>query len=119
MAVNFSKLVYEPNYDMFARPITITPLASQPGGAAYSNRGIFDTRALDVLAEDGSIFSDQQTILDILEVEFSVLPQQRDQVDIPAVEDIPAEGLFEVVDASSNGGGETTLVIRKVVTAKP
>ena len=121
MAVNFSTLVYLPNYDMFARPITVTPLSSQPGMPAYTARGIYDTRAIDVPAEDGSSISDQQTILDLREVEFTVLPEQLDRITIPEDADAGMIGVgdYEVVDASSNGGGETTLVIRKFVTAKP
>ena len=120
MAVNFSTLVYLPNYDMFARPINVTPLASQPGAPAYGARGIYDTRPIDVQAEDGSIISDQQTILDVRDAEFSFVPEQLDRIHIPFDPDGgPDLGTFEVVDTESNGGGETTLVIRKVVTAKP
>ena len=120
MAVNFSELVYLPNQDMFSRPITITPLASQPGAPAYVTRGIYGTRAIDVSAQDGSIFSDQQTIIDIRDAEFAVVPEQLDRVLIPADTDAGAAlGEFEVVDTESNGGGETTLVIRKVRTARP
>ena len=120
MAVGFSTLVYLPNYDMFARPVTFTPVVSQPGSPAYAARGIYDTRALDVAAEDGSVFSDQQTILDIREAEFTVLPTQLDIVNIPADTNAgPALGDFEITDSSSNGGGETTLVIRKIKTPKP
>lgn len=117
MALNYSTLVYLPNFDMFARPVIITPVASMPGQPAYTTRGIFSTQALDVQAADGSILSDQQTILDIREIEFSVLPITLDLVEVPDVDDIPGEGLFEVRDASTNGGGETTLVLRKVRTA--
>jgi hypothetical protein len=120
MAINFSTLVYLPNFDTFARPITVTPLASQPGAPAYSNRGIYDTRPMDVMAQDGSIVSDQQTILDVRDAEFSVVPEQLDQITIPADTDAgPALGTFEVTDTEANGGGETTLILRKVVTAKP
>jgi hypothetical protein len=120
MAVNFSTLVYLPNYDLFARPVTVTPLASQAGLPAYSARGIYDTRPIDVQAEDGSIISDQQTILDVREDEFTVIPHQLDRIQIPADPDGgPDLGEFEVTDAQTNGGGETTLVIRKIVAAKP
>jgi hypothetical protein len=120
MAVNFSTLVYLPNYDMFARSITVTPLASQPGAPAYTNRGIYDTRPVDVSGMDGSIISDQQTILDVRDEEFVVVPAQLDRIVIPADADGgPALGEFEVVDTEANGGGETTLVIRKIVTAQP
>lgn len=115
MAVNFSTLVYAPNFDVFSIPITITPV----GGAAYSARGILGTRAVDVLALDGSIFSDQQTILDILETEFAVLPKQGDIVSIPFDCNGAPQGDWEIKDSSSNGGGETTLIIRRVQPAKP
>jgi len=120
MAVNFSTLVYLPNFDMFARPITVTPLASQPGAPAYTNRGIYDTRAVDVAGMDGSIVSDQQTILDVRDDEFLVVPEQLDRILIPDDPDGgPSPGEFEVVDTESNGGGETTLIIRKIMASRP
>jgi hypothetical protein len=121
MAVDFSTLVYLPNFDMFARPITVVPLASQPGMPAYTARGIYDTRPIDVQAEDGSIVSDQQTILDVRDVEFGMVPEQLDQISIPydAASNSPDLGTFEVTNTESNGGGETTLVIRKVMTSRP
>jgi hypothetical protein len=121
MAVDFSTLVYLPNFDMFARPITVTPLASQPGLPAYTARGIYDTRPIDVQAEDGSIVSDQQTILDVLDVEFAVVPEQLDQIVIPDDPGggVPGLGSFEVTHTESNGGGETTLVIRKLMASRP
>jgi hypothetical protein len=121
MAVNFSTLVYLPNFDMFARSINITPLASQPGVPAYTTRGIYGTRPIDVQAEDGSIISDQQTILDIREEEFAVIPDQLDRINIPPDPDAGTIGVgdYEVTNVETNGGGETTLVIRKIVTARP
>ncbi|MBT1509412.1 hypothetical protein KIP88_02760 [Bradyrhizobium sp. SRL28] len=121
MAVNFSTLVYLPNFDMFARPVTITPLASQPGMPAYGARGIYDTRPVDVAGMDGSIISDQQTILDVRDDEFTVVPEQLDRINIPPDADAGNIGVgdYEVVDTEANGGGETTLVIRKIVTARP
>jgi hypothetical protein len=114
MAIDHSTLVYLPAYDAFARPVTFTGSA-QPSGA----RGIYDTVPIDVAAEDGSIFSDQRTVLDIREAEFTVLPKQGDTVDIPAVGSIVAAGSFMVVESDSNGGGEMTLTLRRLVTAKP
>lgn len=119
MAINFHTLVYQPVFDTFARPVIFTPIASQPLAIAYTARGIYDTRPVDVLAQDGAVLSDQQSILDILEEEFGVLPVQLDRVSIPAVDDIPAVGDFEIMDADSNGGGETTLTLRRLVVAAP
>src|SRR6516164_1659055 len=119
MAVNFSGQVYSPNFDYWARPITIVPFASQPGVLPYDARGIFDTAGLDVVALDGSIISEQRTILDILDAEFSIPPIQHDQVMVPAAAGLPDAGSFEVTDAIRNGGGETTLHLQKLVPARP
>jgi len=119
MGVNFATLLYEPQFDMFAVSVVFNPLVSQPGQPTYNGRGIFDTTELDVVALDGSIVSDQKTILDILEKEFTVLPLQGDHVNIPADCNGVPKGDYEIISASTNGGGETTLTLRELVTAKP
>jgi hypothetical protein len=117
MGIDFSTLVYLPNYDFFARPVTFFPVVSQVGAAAYSNRGIYGTRDIDVAAEDGAILQDHQTILDIRESEYGVLPTQGDYVNIPADGNNPSLGDFEVVNVWHDGQGETTLQLRQVVEA--
>ena len=119
MAINFSRQVYNPIFAVFARPVTFTPLASQPDQPAYIGRGIYSTQPIDVLAEDTSIFSDTRTILDIIEVEFSVVPVQKDTLLIDAYADLPAIGSFEVIEVKSNGGGETSLSLRRLMETKP
>lgn len=119
MPVNFSDRVYLPCFDTFARMVTFSPLVSQAGQPAYAGRGIFDTVSIDVVALDGSIISEQRTILDIRDVEFGILPAQGDQVAIPADGGLPDAGNWEVIDTSRNGGGETTLMLRRMMTAKP
>jgi len=115
MAINFPEVVYEPCYQVFARDVTFMPLI----GDAFLGRGIFNTVPLDVLSEDGAILSDQKTILDILETEFATLPVQRDHIFIPEADGMPELGEYEIIDAVTNGGGETTLTLRKVLTKKP
>jgi hypothetical protein len=117
MAVNFGIEVYAANYAEWARPISVKPIGSQPGMPSYSARGIYHTGAVFVPLEDSSLLSDQQTTLDVLEAEFAVIPAQHDLISIPMD---PASGLpplpdYEVVDVSSNGGGETTLTLKKLV----
>jgi hypothetical protein len=121
MALNFSTLVYLPAFDVFARPITVTPIL----GVAYSDmRGILDSDSLDVIGTDGTrIITDQKTFIDIRAAEFNAaghpIPEQGDIIDIPAVDDLDDEGEWEVVSSSNNGGGEVTLVIRKLVIPAP
>ena len=120
MAVNFSADVYLPAQDLYSRVITVTPVASQPAGAPYPARGILDIDAIDVGGLDGSIISEARVVLDIRDVEFPVLPLQGDIIDVPAdPAGLAAEGAFEVIDADPNGGGETTLTLRRLVAAKP
>jgi hypothetical protein len=119
VAINYSQNVYLPTYNVFARPVTFMLISSNPPGTPFDGRGIYSTQPVDVLSEDNSIFSDQQTILDILEQEFTVIPEQGDRLFIPAHIGMPELGNFEIMDADTNGGGETTLVLRKVVVAKP
>jgi len=124
MAVDFSSLIYAPGQDFFGRDVTISPIASAPGAAAYGARGIYGTRDTQIMTDAGmAIVSDQQTILDIRDNEWFnaglPLPIQGDLIHIPAEGEIPAEGDFEITDTSRNGGGETTLVIRKFERAEP
>lgn len=126
MALNFSTLVLLPCFDLFARPIIVNPIGSQPGQPPYSQRsddaslpcrGIFETIEIDVIGLDGMIQSDQKTVLDVREVEFAVVPKQLDQITILGENDIPPLGDWEVMDADHDGEGCTTLTIRRVMPA--
>lgn len=119
MAIDFSKQVYIPAFNTFARPVIVTPTRSQPGQPAYTRRGIYGTQPLDVAAEDNTIFADQITVLDIVEEEFPVLPLTGDLLTIPAYLTLPSLGDFEVIDHATNGGGQTSLNIRQIVPSKP
>jgi len=119
MAVDFTNKIYSYTQDLFSVSCTFTPLKSQPGMPGYVARGICDTRPVDIVGEDGSIISEQQTILDIREAEYAFLPLQGDQVNIPVDCNGVPLGDYEIMDADTNGGGETTLVIRKIMIAKP
>lgn len=119
MTLNFPDLLLKPVFNVFARPITFTPVASQPGGSAYVARGYYGTEPLDVIAENGTVFSDQRTFVDIIDAEFSVAPQQGDLLNISADGGMPTLGDFEILDCDANGGGLTSLTLRKVMKALP
>lgn len=116
MAVNLDVILQGPIFDFWAVPVTFIPLASQPGQPSFEGRGIFNTYSIDVPGMDNQIYSDQRTILDIRESEFSVLPQQNDHVIIPKDCNGVPRGEWQVVDASSDGGGQTMLTIRRYET---
>jgi hypothetical protein len=95
---------------------------SSTAGNSFSGtaRGIYSSNSINIILEDGSLFSDQTTILDIRTSEFPVLPVQDDIIDIPAepVSGLPAEGNFQITDVSHNGGGEVTLTLKKLMVAQ-
>jgi len=123
MGVNYSLMVYAPNFILFARPITFYPVVSSPSSNPFYTRGIYHDGELPVTLEDGSVFIDQETSIDILEADFDYAgmpqPQQLDRVYVP--QDGPGgmkeEDMFEVTSVSRNGGGETKLVLRKYLVA--
>jgi hypothetical protein len=116
MGIDYSTEIYLPNYDMFARPVTFYPKV----GGSYDARGIYGTVSVDIISMDASDVSDQRTILDILEREFAAIPEQQDRVYIgPDPSGMPEVGTFEINDVSTNGGGETTLSLRRIMTSKP
>jgi hypothetical protein len=119
LAIDFASNVYAKAQDIFGRPITVTPLASQPGNPAYQARGIYSTEPQDDLAEEGTVFSDQRTVVDILEKEFPIPILQGDHISIPATGAIPAAGDFFVIEVKSIDGGETSLALRRDVVTKP
>jgi hypothetical protein len=109
--------VYLVCQDTFGRPVTFTSTSGNSfGGLA---RGIYDSSTLNVVMEDGSLFSDQRTILDIKADEFPTLPVQGDLINIPVepVSGLPALGDFEITNVFHNGGGEVTLELKALVTA--
>ena len=116
MAINLDVLLQSRIFDFWAVQVTFMPIKSQPSGGSYIGRGILNTYSTDVMALDGSMYSDQRTILDIRESEFSVMPIQNDHVIIPVdCNDVP-KGEYVIVDLVSDGGGQTMLTIKKYET---
>ena len=124
MGLNYSDAVYEIVYNYMARAIIVTPYRSiEQNPVPYTMRGIYRSYALDVLAEDGSVVSDQRTELDIREDDFlesgKPIPIQGDVIEVPEGPEGRSPGIFQVKDSSTNAGGETTLALRKFEDAKP
>jgi hypothetical protein len=120
MAVDFSTELYLIAFDKFARPITVTPVVSQPGAPAYGARGYFDTKETDVLTEANAILSSSQSFLDIRQAEFTVEPLQGDIIDIPFHANVDG-GTYEVLDLAGKGnaGGIITISLRELGAPLP
>ena len=91
--IDFDALLGGPVYGTFARPILVTPLASQPGAPAYTARGIFRVEHIDIETENG-IYSGKAYTLDVHLPEFAIPPDSKDQVSLPACLSMPALGPF-------------------------
>ena len=116
---NLNDQIAVPNWDTFARPVTVTPTVSQPGGPAYGARGYYDVKELDVFTEAGAPFSSGQAYLDILIAEFPVLPMQGDTIDIPFHQGAEG-GSFQVSDLSpSDAKGMITVNLHELKAARP
>ena len=116
MAVNLDVLLQGPIFDFWAVPVTFIAAGVAAGTACVSRARHSQHLQHRVAGIDGSLYSDQRTILDIRESEFAVLPQQNDHVIIPLDCNNVPKGEYQIVDASSDGGGQTMLTIRKYET---
>jgi hypothetical protein len=117
MPVNWYAELYSLAQSEYGRPITVNPVASQPGVPAYSARGIYNSDRQQYLLEDDSLLTEQQTIIDVEASEFAVPPAQNDIITIPAepISGLLALGDFQVTASVHNGAGEITLQLKKVV----
>jgi len=116
MAINLDVTLQSPIFDFWSVPVTFIPIKSQPNTLSYVGRGILGTYSTDVVGLDGSLYSDQRTILDIREAEFPIMPVQDDRVIIAADCNGVDRGEWQIIDTTSNGGGQTMLTIRKYET---
>jgi hypothetical protein len=118
--INFDALVLGPAMATFARPITVTPLVSQPGEPAYGARGVWSSKPINVALEDGSILSSQVHTLGIRRNDrnsdgtpmFAMPIRQGDQIDIDAFQSLPRVGLCAVEDTDEDGQGGVIISVK-------
>lgn len=100
--------------DAFSRPITIYPLASRPGQPAYTARGVWRVRNVDVALQDGAVLSSDVLVLGVRLREFAVPPVKGDQVDVPLSGLAPALGLYWIDDTDDDGEGGSMWTLKLV-----
>jgi len=111
--IDFDALVLNPATDIFSIVISVTPLVTQPGVPAYTARGVYNKRDLDVEMQDGTIFSDHEVSLGIRLRDFASGPP--DQGDLITIIDVrhPAFGQqYWVGDSDEDGQGGAMLLLR-------
>ena len=124
MAIDFSALVLGPCQDAFGHPVSILPVASQPGQGAYAARGIWTVDDVNLVTEDGGNFSSRTLKLGIRLSEFPIYPKQGDRItsstaDLPLAyweAPIPPAGTvdFLIDDFRPDGQGKADLILKRV-----
>jgi hypothetical protein len=112
--IDFDALVLGPAMAIFARPITVRPIVSQPLAAPYAARGIWGRRAADMQLEDGSILGTDDLTIGIRIGEFPILPKPGDLIEIDAHMSLPRIGVCEMVDDGDDGQGGYAIVVKIV-----
>jgi hypothetical protein len=117
VAINFSDTALRAGMVAFARPITIIPVASQPGVPPYRVRAILTSRPSDFALDQGAVFSDQQTTFGIRLAEVLVPPEVNDQLYVDAADwrnDQIDPGIYRISDSDLDRQGGCVLTIRKI-----
>jgi hypothetical protein len=110
--IDFDALVLKPAGDIFQIEVVYTPSVSQPGVLPFATHGVYSSTPLDVVMQDDTIYSDQQTKLDIRLRDFAAQPAEGDFVTITDVRH-PAYGKqFWIGDLDEDGQGGGTLLLR-------
>jgi len=113
MPIDFSALVLTPCMDTFARSIVVDPIASRPGEPPYQTRGIYSSTPFDVQTIEGSLFSDQKTIIGIRLADFiGPPPQSRDVVTVLGGFGMTTDRRYFVDDVDEDGQGGAILTVR-------
>lgn len=115
--IDVGALCLGPSMATFARPITVTPVASDPGAPAYVGaEGIWDSRPVDIETEAGGLLSGQTHTLGIQAAAFVArgfpVPAQFDLVEIDAYMSLPRIGVCEISDVDDDGQGGLTLTLK-------
>jgi len=125
MTTDFSSLVLAPCMAVFAPPITITPIISNPSNPApYPARGVFTVQQTDLPTEDGGIFNMTTLKFGIRLAEFPLMPAQGDWITANAA-DIPmgywqgsivptGEIDFIIDKINGDGQGGAALIVKRV-----
>ena len=112
--IDFDSLVLSPCQDIFARPVTVTPLKSQPGQPAYAARGVWKAPTANVGLEDGSIMVSQDMTIGVRRVEFAVMVVEGDKIEIDAFLSLSRVGICTIDRVNGDGIGDAQIVLKKI-----
>lgn len=110
--INFDQIVLNPTVGIFAIACKFTLTASKPEAAPVVCRGVFTSAPLDVLMQDDTIFSDQETSLGIRTLDFAVVPDRGDMVEIIEPSHRNFGSKYWIGDSDEDGQGGIKLLLR-------
>jgi len=110
--IDFDALVLKTTVDIFNIVVKFTLATTRPEAAPVICRGVYSSTPLDVMMQDDTIFSDQQTSLGIRLRDFDIPPDRGDIVEIIDTRH-PAYGMkYWIGDSDLDGQGGATLLLR-------
>jgi len=124
MPVDFSATVLSAGMSTFAIPVTIDPIASQPGEMPYPARGVFTDQARDLVLDDGAVLSTQDVKIGIRAADmledgspmWRVLPARGDRCTFKtdgSGRPLPEARLMWVSEVGEDGQGGYVLNLRR------
>lgn len=123
MSIDLSALVLGPCMDAWAKPVTVTPVKSQPTASPFGMRGVWTVDNINLVADNGTPFSSRTIKFGIKLDELSVPLVQGDYLttlasDLPMgyLKDIYAPGTkvdFVVDNDQPDGQGGTVLILKR------
>lgn len=122
MSVDLSALVLGPCMDAWAKPVTITPVKSQPTAAPFGMRGVWIVDNINLVADNGAPFSSRTIKFGIKLDELSIPLAQGDYIrtlasDLPMgyVRDVvPGAVVDFIIDNDQpDGQGGVVLILKR------
>ena len=110
--IDFDALVLKPAGDIFQIKVVFTPTVSQPAALPIATFGVFSSSAIDVIMQDDTIYSDQQTKLDIRLKDFAAYPMEGDTVTVTQPGHFAYGRQYWIGDISFDGQGGANLLLR-------
>ncbi|GEP09814.1 head-tail joining protein [Methylobacterium gnaphalii] len=111
--IDFSALVLGPTVGAFGRPVTVTPLASQPAREPFDATGVWTKRAVDIALEGGESLNTSVIMFGIRLSDWKYPPEKRAVLRIPAAGSYPDEGSLWIDDIDLDGQGGAVLTLKR------
>jgi hypothetical protein len=124
--IDFSGLVLAPCINLFGCQVTVTPVKSQPLAQPYGAQGIWTVENVNIVTEDGGVFSNRTIKLGIRMADFTVAPAPGDWISTAASHlplaywqgDVDPYAVLDFIvdDQNPDGQGGASLTLKRTGT---